>query len=120
MKIGIILVLICTVTSIQLERKEFPNKISAWILKPTETTPDIEDNYIGPYLITHTVEGDGLVFEGLKGYAEVNKGKEFLQRAFTEDEFNNFFVKQGENYMIPYKFFISGETENIGDSDFKW
>jgi hypothetical protein len=126
MKIVIILVLLCAVTTIKVQNKESvlttenDEEITAFILSATQLKSDNGDgNVDGPYKIKFTPSGNGLLFTGLTAWGQ-ESGKKYLQAAFSEANFNKYFVKNGNNFMIPYRFFKSGSTQSIGNRSFKW
>lgn len=118
MKFFILLVILCTATATQLKTKK-PEEIGCWILEAGSEY----DNYAGGYKITFAQDANtaGLVFKGLTQYSKEGDNEKTLAKAFTSEAiFNSFFVKNGDNYMIPFRFFTQGSTTNLCNTCFKY
>jgi len=124
MKFFIILLILCTATATQLKTSgqgDKPDKteINVYILKAGSEVNQSK----GPYQIQWSQDNSksGLIFKGLKKYSMTNADKITLHWAFTTEEiFNSFFVKQGDNYMIPYRFFTNGSTAKLCGKCYKY
>jgi hypothetical protein len=122
MKFFIILIILCTATATQLKTSgqgDKPNKteIDCFILKAGSRVNLSK----GPYKIQWS-QGTtaGLIFKGLTKYPTISSNDPYFNMAFTESQFNSFFVKNGDNYMIPFRFFTKGSTANLCGTCYKW
>jgi len=118
MKFFIILAILCTATATQLKTKK-PEEIGCWILEAGSEY----DKYDGGYKIKFAQEANtaGLVFKGLTQYSKEGDNEKTLAKAFTSEAiFNSFFIKNGDNYMIPFRFFTQGNTKNLCTNCFKY
>jgi hypothetical protein len=106
----IILVLISATTSAKIsnlsnkESKKAPSDTNTcFITKSTDWWASSMSN-TGPFTIKYAQTGAdrGLIFENLTNYSE-----EYLKKAFTQEQFNNFFVKSGLNFMIPFRYIVN-------------